>query len=623
MTKRVSRSEAAVLSGAFSLERVRKDMKELFSRFEVIQRQHELIRKLDRTILRLTSSPRNVLNIIVNEGRRHIESQHAQVAVIRRNRLVIEASTESMLVDRELPLENSLCGKAIRERRNQNCPDVSKLASDNYVRFHKQTKSELVVLVRPERASRVQGLLIFERYKRRAFDEEAVSFAELLANQAAIAIEQARVWKSIDMIHGISAHVFAGEMTLGRGFNQILNTVLEALNFENGQILRHDSGELLIIASSRENDLGLRIGPANSVCGRYLIEEQRRENFILQDIAKTDYAQYYLPLLRGENEALMRSELIVPLVRENRLIGALNLESPQVGAFSEIDEKLLSVVAALIEHAMFATFGRTSRVHQSRIETANLAMTHLGQAAQSFLHRFGNHVGHVRGNLLYLKDIVSTTRGEASAQAEMLIRDLVEKLDEANAVLRDFHGNFNPAGPKFQIQKMDLAEVAKLAVERFARSHPSEVTRIVYVNRLPSEAGINNQIVTGRSPCMLSLQVFEILENILSNAMDAIGEKRRLEDDEHYKGLIQVIVDLPDPLYPRLQIIDNGTGISEEIKSKIFDFGFTTKPRPEGGIGLWFCEYYVTLRGGHIKCKSVQGTGATFEIQFPAAFQDN
>lgn len=621
MAKRAS--AGASPPDTFSIERLRNDLQEFFKRFEVIQQRSELIRALDRAILNITWSPREVLALLVEQCCKHTASQHAQVVVLRRNRLVVEASTEPARVDTELPFE-SLCGKAIREGVNQNCPNVSALPPRSYVRFHKSTKSELAILIKPERASRVLGVLNLERSRPLPFDEETVAFAELLAGQAAIAIEQARVWKSVDMVQSISATLLAGEMTLWEAFNEILHTVLEALNFEHGQILRRDGSELLIIASSRQGDLGLRIGPENSVCGRYLIAEQGRENLRIPDIAASDYAASYLALLRGEGAMPMRSELIVPLIRENRLIGALNLESPQVGAFSEIDEKLLSVVAELMGHAMFATFGRTSRVHRSRIEAANLAMTHLGQAAQDFLHRFGSDVGYVRGHLKHLRKTVvnKTTDRKAAAEAETRIQDLVATLDKASAVLGEFANNFNPDGPKFQVQRMDLAEVAQRAVDKFVKAHPNESIEVVFRSHLPFETNSDGEPVTGKSLCELSYQVYDVLENLLSNARDAIRDRQRLDADESYRGLIEVILDLPDPLYPRLQVIDNGIGIPEEIQKKIFDFGFSTKGRTGGGIGLWFCEYYVALRGGHIRCRSALGRETVFEIQFPASFQD-
>jgi GAF domain-containing protein len=619
MTKRPSSGVSS--PNAFSIERLRADLQELFKRFEVIQQRSQLIRELDRAILKITLSPKEVFDILVRKACEYTESQHAQVVLLHRDHLEIEASTDAARVGKPHPFE-SLCGKAIREGK-QNYRDVSKLPPESYIRFNKTTKSELAIPIKPERTSRVLGVLIFERSLLKPFDEETIDFAELLAGQAAIAIEHARVGKSVDMVQRISSTLLAGEITLGQAFNEILHSLLEALNFEHGQILRRDGSEFLIIGSSRKDDLGLRMGPSNSVCGRYLLAEQKRKNLLIPDIVASEYSSYYLSLL-GKGEIPMRSELIVPLVREGRLIGALNLESPQVGAFSEIDEKLLAMVAEPMGHAVFATFGRTSRTQQSQIETANLAMTHLGQVAHNFHHRFGNHIGIVRGSLLDdLKNLVTNEMTEQStrAQAEALIQSLVARLDRASSVLGEFVRNFNPDGHKFKIQRMDLAKVAKTAVRRFAKTENS--IRTVFRNQLPSETSPDGKPVTGKSICELSYQVYDILENFLVNAQDAIRQRQRSESDQGFEGLIEVILDLPDPLYPRLRIIDNGIGISEKIQKKIFAFGSSTKGRTGGGIGLWFCNYYIALRGGRIQFRSVEGEGTVFDIQFPAAFRDS
>ena len=69
----------------------------------------------------------------------------------------------------------------------------------------------------------------------------------------------------------------------------------------------------------------------------------------------------------------------------------------------------------------------------------------------------------------------------------------------------------------------------------------------------------------------------------------------------------------------QLQIKDNGVGISENVRPKIFERYFTTKDIGEGtGQGLAFVyEVVVTQLGGNIDVKSIVGKGTTFMINFP------
>jgi signal transduction histidine kinase len=68
-----------------------------------------------------------------------------------------------------------------------------------------------------------------------------------------------------------------------------------------------------------------------------------------------------------------------------------------------------------------------------------------------------------------------------------------------------------------------------------------------------------------------------------------------------------------------ISVIDNGPGIPEEIKNKIFQPFFTTKPTGEGtGLGLSLSyDIIVKLHGGEIKVNSALGAGTEFIIVLP------
>ena len=67
-----------------------------------------------------------------------------------------------------------------------------------------------------------------------------------------------------------------------------------------------------------------------------------------------------------------------------------------------------------------------------------------------------------------------------------------------------------------------------------------------------------------------------------------------------------------------ISISDNGPGIPDAIKDKIFQPFFTTKPAGQGtGLGLSLSYDIVKAHGGEIKVKSHVGEGTTFSIQLP------
>ena len=67
-----------------------------------------------------------------------------------------------------------------------------------------------------------------------------------------------------------------------------------------------------------------------------------------------------------------------------------------------------------------------------------------------------------------------------------------------------------------------------------------------------------------------------------------------------------------------IKVIDNGNGIPEHIKEKIFQPFFTTKPTGQGtGLGLSLSYDIIKAHGGEIKVKSNEGEGSEFIIQLP------
>jgi len=65
-----------------------------------------------------------------------------------------------------------------------------------------------------------------------------------------------------------------------------------------------------------------------------------------------------------------------------------------------------------------------------------------------------------------------------------------------------------------------------------------------------------------------------------------------------------------------ITVSDNGSGISEENKDKVFEPKFTTKSSGMG-LGLAMVKNIVETYGGHISLQSVEGKGTTFTVSIP------
>ncbi len=135
----------------------------------------------------------------------------------------------------------------------------------------------------------------------------------------------------------------------------------------------------------------------------------------------------------------------------------------------------------------------------------------------------------------------------------------------------------------------------------------------LYENTENSDININ----TNNNKTVLILadkeQISRVFINLIKNAIQAIPDgvhgKVKVDLKTNYKNVI-------------IKIEDNGTGISEEMKNKLFQPSFTTK-RSGMGLGLAISKNIVNNANGEIWFESEEGKGSTFFVEFPIAHNNN
>ncbi|BAY62152.1 multi-sensor signal transduction histidine kinase [Calothrix brevissima NIES-22] len=116
-------------------------------------------------------------------------------------------------------------------------------------------------------------------------------------------------------------------------------------------------------------------------------------------------------------------------------------------------------------------------------------------------------------------------------------------------------------------------------------------------------------------------QLNQVFMNILANAIDALDESnhgRTFAEIQAHPHSITITTSIADK-YVKISIADNGKGMSEEVKHKIFDHLFTTKAVGKGtGLGLAIAKQIIEEKhGGKITVNSDLGEGTEFTIQLP------
>ena len=193
-----------------------------------------------------------------------------------------------------------------------------------------------------------------------------------------------------------------------------------------------------------------------------------------------------------------------------------------------------------------------------------------------------------------LLNLMSANLGKISGHGFNTVR-IVKAMEE---LLKDRHTNLTQA---------NINDLCRIELEKLKKTYEREIR----------EWGIHIAFERLSVPILLEVnveQIGKVLSNILRNAIYAIGKKRETTDFAPEISLsLKINLDMLD-----ITIQDNGTGIDENIKGKIFAPFFTTKPTGEAtGIGLYLCREIIQDHRGTIDVESVKGAYTRFVISLP------
>ncbi|MCI0475992.1 MAG: ATP-binding protein [Anaerolineales bacterium] len=340
-----------------------------------------------------------------------------------------------------------------------------------------------------------------------------------------------------------------------------------------------------------------------------------------------------------------RSEVALPLIVNDIVLGALTVQSAQADAFSEEDITSLQVMAdqaaIAISNAQALQKLEEATAEIVRTKTFEAIATATGEA----IHWVGNKaapipgsVARVRESLGYLLALIA--RGVGSGVGDASTTEAAQSVvNEAKAAGVDVEQMAREMSAMKPRQLASLLSVESLMedlqiVERSAvtilnikedligparQRNPSAVSLREMLATMIANMGLPHGVVELSAPENLpnalcdARQVEQVFNNLVKNAWEALNEHpapkiwvRARRDD--------------DPKFLLVSVRDNGAGIPTELQDRIWMSFFTTKGGRGGtGLGLSACMQIVNQNRGRIWLHSEPGDGAEFFVLLPVA----
>ena len=526
--------------------------------------------------------------------------------------------------------------------------------------FLPDTRSEMALPL--SIANEVIGALTVQSIEEAAFSEEDISSLQAMADQLAVAINNAHLHQQNEQLYKEAkqrAILLQVGAEVSRNITSILDLdvllsstvyiICEEYGFyyagiflvdeesdkedKTWAVLKAGRGEAgrKMVAQGHKLEVG-----GNSMVGTAIAEQEARISLDV-DEAQVWYPNPHLPETR--------SEMALPLIVKGKAIGALTVQSNEEAAFSGDDVSSLQMMADQLAVAI-----NNARLLQD-LEKANEELVRtktfesIATATGETIHWVGNKAAPIPGCVRrlredigaflyfsneYLTQLDEPLKNEAMAQVIIQAAEYLKKQDptlealasklrekplkklrrmlDIESVLEDLEIIDKSSNTILQIKEDLIGPARRMKLQQ------ADIVEVVKDNirGFGFPAGTVLYSLDGEIPPVKidPVQMGRVIINLVKNAMEAM--------DDQPSPHIFVAIRPENQAFVIVDIADNGSGIPEEELTKIWLTFHTSKAKKGGtGLGLPACLQIMERMNGRISVTSQVGIGSTFTLHIP------
>jgi signal transduction histidine kinase len=293
----------------------------------------------------------------------------------------------------------------------------------------------------------------------------------------------------------------------------------------------------------------------------------------------------------------LRTLLIVPLLKDNEIVGVISLGRKQVQPFTDKQISLFRDFAAQTTIALESTRReRQYRQMQSELAHANRVAT-MGQLTASIVHEIKQPIAATHTYAAAALRFLDKSPPDVAEGREALTC-IVNETARASDVVERIGSLIKKAPPRKEVVDLNAAIL--------------EVTALTRTEAVKTGVTVDTQLA-GELPRIQCdrVQLQQVMLNLIVNAIQSMSGV------EHGNRELHISTESIEPEGVCVAVRDTGHGLRPESLPRLFEPFYTTKP--DGmGMGLSICRSIIEAHGGRLWATGCEPRGALFQFTIPA-----